>query len=90
MSENMIINKARKIRKLEAQIEKLQQEADSIKSEIKVFMGNQELLKVGEYTIRYTFVTSTKLDTAAIKARFTPGDLEGFMKTTTVRRFSIA
>ena len=90
MSENAIINKIREIRQLEALIEEAKAQADSLKDEIKCEMGANELIKAGEYTVRWQTVTTTKLDTTAIKKLFSAEDLEGFTKTTTVRRFSIA
>ena len=90
MSENTIISKARQIRNLEAQIEKLQQQADSLKDEIKLFMGENEHIKAGEYTIHYSFVRSSKIDTAALRQFFSADDLIPFTKTTVSRRFSIA
>lgn len=90
MSENTIISKAREIRELEALIAEAQAQADALKDEIKTFMGDREELRAGEYKITWKTVTSTRLDTTAIKKLFSAEDLEGFTKTTTTRRFSIA
>lgn len=90
MSENMIITKAREIRELEALIAEAQAQADALKEEIKTFMGDREELRAGEYKILWKTVTSTRLDTAAIKKLFSAEDLEGYTKTTVTRRFSIA
>ncbi len=90
MSENMIITKAREIRELEALIAEAQAQADALKEEIKTFMGDREELRAGEYKILWKTVTSSRLDTAAIKKLFSAEDLEGYTKTTVTRRFSIA
>lgn len=90
MSENTIISKAREIRELEALIAEAQAQADALKDEIKAYMGDREELRAGEYKITWKSVTSTRLDTAAIKKLFSAEDLEGYTKTTTTRRFSIA
>ena len=90
MSENTIICKAKEIRELEALIEEAKAQAEALKDEIKAFMGDQEEIRAGEYKISYKTVTSTRLDTTAIRKLFTNDDLEGFTKTTTTRRFSIA
>ena len=90
MSENTMISKIRKIRELEAWIATAQEEIDGLKSEIKSEMGIRELLRAGEYTVRYQTVISTKLDTRALKAFFGEDDLAPFSRTTTTRRFSIA
>lgn len=90
MSVNEITSKAREIRELEALIAEAQAQAEALKDEIKSYMGDRETLQAGEYKITYKNVTSTRLDTAAIKKLFSAEDLEGFTKTTTTRRFCIA
>ncbi len=90
MSENTIICKAKEIRELEALIEETKAQAEALKDEIKAFMGDQEEIRAGEYKISYKTVVSTRLDTSAIRKLFSNEDLEGFTKTTTTRRFSIA
>ncbi len=90
MSVNEITSKAREIRELEALISEAQAQAEALRDEIKAVMGDREELRAGEYKITWKTVTSTRLDTAAIKKLFTAEDLEGFTKTTTTRRFSIA
>ncbi len=90
MSVNDITSKAREIRELEALISEAQAQAEALRDEIKAVMGDREELRAGEYKITWKTVTSTRLDTAAIKKLFTAEDLEGFTKTTTTRRFSIA
>ena len=90
MSENAIIATVRELREIEALIEEAKAQAEALKDVIKAEMGTRELLKAGEYTVRWQTVTTTKVDTAAIKALFSPEDLKGYTKTTTVRRFSIA
>ena len=90
MSVSEITSKAREIRELEALISEAQAQAEALKDEIKAYMGSREELQAGEYKISYKTVTSTRLDTAAIKRLFTAEDLAGYTKTTTVRRFVIA
>ena len=90
MSECKIIATVRELREIEALIEEAKAQAEALKDAIKSEMGTSELLKAGEYTIRWQTVTTTKLDTTAIKKLFSAEDLEGYTKTTTVRRFSIA
>ena len=90
MSVNEITSKAREIRELEALIAEAQAQAEALKDQIKAYMGDSEQLQAGEYKISWKTVTTTRIDTAAIKKLFSTEDLEGFTKTTTVRRFSIA
>lgn len=90
MSVNEITSKAREIRELEALIAEAQAQAEALKDQIKAYMGDSEQLQAGEYKISWKTVTTTRIDTAAIKKLFSTEDLEGYTKTTTVRRFSIA
>ena len=59
-------------------------EAETIRDAIKVFMGDS-----GEYRITWKHVTSTRMDTAAIKAAL-PEVAARFTRTTTTRRFCVA
>lgn len=88
MSEKQITAKIRKLRKLQAQIDKAQQEAEAIKDEIKAHMGDTEELRAGEYKVTWKAVTSSRLDTTALKKAI-PGLIDQFTKTVTTRRFCI-
>ena len=90
MTTAEIINKAHQIRELEALIADAQAEADALKDQLKAEMGDTEELIAGEYKIRYQTVTSSRVDTTALKKLFGVEGLAGYMKTTTTRRFSIA
>jgi len=90
MSISEITYKASEIRQLEALIAEAQAQAEALRDEIKSFMGDSEQLQAGEYKISWKTVTTTRLDTAAIKKLFSAEDLEGYTKTTTTRRFTIA
>lgn len=90
MSTSEITAKARQIRELEAMIDEAKAEAEALKDEIKAYMGDQESIVAGEYRISWKAVTSSRLDSTAIKKLFSPEDLAGYMVTTTTRRFSIA
>ena len=70
-------------------IEEAEQEADAIRDAIKAAMGDAEELRAGEYKITWKRVTSTRLDSKALKAAL-PEVAERFTKTTTARRFCIA
>lgn len=47
--------------------EEAQAEADSLKDEIKAYMGASETLSVGEYKITYKTVKGSRLDGTALK-----------------------
>ena len=81
--------KARELRQLQALIEEAQAEAEAIKDAIKAAMGDSESIQAGEYKITWKAVTSSRIDTAALKKAL-PDVAERFTKETTVRRFTVA
>ena len=89
MSINEIEAKARELRQLQALIEEAQAEAEAIKDAIKAAMGDSESIQAGEYKITWKAVTSSRIDTAALKKAL-PDVAERFTKETTVRRFTVA
>ena len=52
-------------------------------------MGDAEEVRAGEYRITWKQVTSSRLDTAALK-KCLPEVAERFTKQTTIRRFCVA
>lgn len=88
MSEKQLTAKIRKLRKLQAQIEAAQQEAEGIKNEIKAHMGDTEELKAGEYKVTWKNVASSRLDTKAMKLAL-PELVERFTTTVVTRRFCV-
>ena len=91
MSVNEMISKVRTLKELEALISEAQAEAEAIKDELKATMTEQntEELTVDVYKIRYTTVSSERVDTTAFKKAL-PDLAKQFTKTSTTRRFSIA
>lgn len=89
MTSNELESKCRELRQLQSLIEEAQAEADSIRDAIKAAMGASESMKAGEYKITWKSVTSTRIDTSALKKAL-PDVAERFTKETTVRRFSVA
>ena len=82
MSIHEIETKARELRQLQQLIEETQAEAEAIRDQIKAHMGNSEELRAGEYKITWKSVTSSRLDSKALKAA-APELVERFTKTTT-------
>lgn len=80
--------KARELRQLQALIDEAQAEAEAIKDAIKAAMGNHEAIQAGEYKITWKPVTSTRIDTTALR-RALPDVAERFTKETTARRFCV-
>lgn len=91
MSINEIESKVRELRQLQALIEEAEAEAEAIKDAIKASMTARgaEELKAGEYKITWKSVTSSRLDTAALKKAL-PDVAERFTRATTSRRFCVA
>ena len=89
MSTNELEMKCRELRQLQNLIEEAQAEAEAIKDAIKAHMGDAEAVQAGEYKITWKPVTTTRLDSKALKAAL-PDVVERFTKTTTVRRFQVA
>lgn len=89
MSINEMERKARELRQLQALIEEAQQEAEAIKDAIKAAMGDAEEIRAGEYRISWKPITTSRIDTSALKKAL-PDLAAQFTKTSTVRRFSVA
>lgn len=89
MSINELEAKARELRQLQALIEEAQAEAETIKDAIKAAMGDSEAIQAGEYKITWKTVTSSRIDTTALKKAL-PDVAERFTKETTSRRFCVA
>ena len=89
MSTTELESKVRELRQLQSLIEEAQAEAEAIKDQIKAHMGESEELRAGEYRITWKPITSSRLDSKALKAA-APELVECFTKTTTARRFCVA
>ena len=89
MSINEMEAKARELRQLQNLIEEAQAEAEALKDAIKAAMGDSESIQAGEYKITWKAVTSSRIDTAALKKAL-PDVAERFTKETIVRRFTVA
>lgn len=89
MSTNELESKIRELRQLQALIEEATAEAETIKDAIKASMGDSEELRAGEYKVTWKAVTSSRLDSKALKAA-APELVERFTKTVTSRRFCVA
>ena len=89
MSINEMEAKARELRQLQALIDEAQAEVEALKDAIKAAMGDSESIQAGEYKITWKAVTSSRIDTAALKKAL-PDVAERFTKETTVRRFTVA
>ena len=68
--------------------EELEAEIAAAEDVIKAFMGDEELLTAGAYKVSWSNVTSSRIDTSALKKAL-PDIAAAYTKTTTVRRFSV-
>ena len=89
MSINEIESKVKELRQLQALIKEAQAEAETIKDALKAHIGDSEELRVGEYKVTWKAVTSSRLDSKALKAAL-PEVVERFTRTSTTRRFCVA
>lgn len=87
MSMNELESKCRELRQLQNLIEEAQQEADAIKDALTA-QGVDEA-RAGEYKVTWKAVTSSRLDSKALKAAL-PDVAERFTTMTTTRRFCVA
>lgn len=89
MSNTELTSKIKELRELQSLIEGAQAEAEAIRDLLKAHMGEQEELRAGEYKVTWKSVTSSRLDTAALKKAL-PDVAQAFTKQTTTRRFVVA
>ena len=90
MSTIELNSKVKELRELKRMADELQQEIDGL-TEIKAVMTEQDTdtLNGDDYKITWKAVTSSRLDTAALKKAL-PQVAEQFTKTSTSRRFVLA
>ena len=91
MSTIEIAAKIAELQELEALMEEVKTEADTIRDEIKAEMlkRNTEELEVGSHIIRYTTVLSNRFDSTAFK-KVMPDVYKAYTKQTSSRRFTIS
>jgi len=90
MSANEMTTKIRELKELKAMAEELAQEITAIEDSIKAELTarNTDEMMIDVYKVRWTSVTSERLDTTAFKKAL-PDIAKQFTKTSTTRRFSI-
>ena len=88
MSNPAMEAKVHDLMELKRMKEELDSEIAQIEDEIKAVMGNEEILVAGVYKVSWKSVTSSRLDSTALKKAL-PDIAERFMKSTTTRRFCV-
>lgn len=80
--------KAQELQELKRMKEELEAEIAAAEDEIKASMGDQEQVIAGAYKITWKSITSSRLDSTALKKEL-PEIAARFMKQTTSRRFTV-
>lgn len=88
MSIMEMANKAQELQELKRMQEELSAEIEAIQDAIKAAMGDRETITAGAFKISYKPVTSSRIDTIALKKAL-PEIAAQYMRTTTTRRFTI-
>lgn len=91
MSVNELISKIEELKALEELIKEAEQEAESLKDEIKgqMLADGVEELTAGTHIVRWTTTLTNRFDSTAFKKKY--DELyRAFTKQTTSRRFSIS
>ena len=89
MTANEVAMKCKELKELQRLIEEAQAEAEAIKDQIKAHMGDSEFLTVGEYRVTWKPVTSSRLDTSALR-KAAPELCEKFTRSVETKRFCVA
>lgn len=88
MSTATIIAKVTELQELKRMQEELTATIESITDEIKAAMGEQEELSAGAFRITWKPVTTSRIDTTALKKEL-PDVAARYLKTSTSRRFCV-
>ena len=91
MSINEMDGKIKELRELRRMADELAAEIESITDSIKTHMDAEgvDTISGTDWKVTYKAVTSSRIDTSALKKAL-PDVVERFSKTTTARRFCIA
>lgn len=91
MSINEMDSKIKELRELRRMADELAAEMETIQDSIKAHMdaAGVDTINGTDWNVTYRAVTSSRIDTAALKKAL-PDVVERFSKTTTARRFCIA
>lgn len=91
MSKVELASKVRELKELKIMADELAAEITAIEDAIKAEMTAQDLteMTVDVFKVRWTFVTSNRVDTTALKKEL-PDVAARYTKTTESRRFSMA
>ena len=89
MTKEAMIRKITELKELERMAEELAAEIEAAKDEIKAEMGAEEVLLAGPFKVTWKNVSSSRLDTAALKKAFSADVLAPYYKSSVTRRFVV-
>ena len=91
MATNEIISKLTELAELRKMADELTAEIEAIQDEIKAHMteADTDTLTAGAFKVTWKAVTSTRIDTAALRKDL-PEIWQEYGKTSTTKRFSVA
>ena len=91
MATNEIIRKLNELSELRRMADELTAEIEAIQDEIKAHMteADTDTLTAGAFKVTWKAVTSTRIDTAALRKDL-PEIWQEYGKTSTTKRFSVA
>ena len=88
-ASNDIITKVQELMELRRMAEELQSEIDALQEAVKDFMGSEETMIAGAFKVSYKSITSSRLDSAALK-RDLPNVAALYTKQIITRRFTVS
>ena len=91
MATNELVSKLNELTELRRMAEDISAEIEAIQNEIKAYMNeaNTDTLTAGNFKVTWKPVTSTRIDTTALRKDL-PEIWSEYGRTTTTRRFSVA
>ena len=89
MATNEIISKLNELSELRRMADELNAEIEAIQDAIKAHMTDTDTITAGAFKVTWKAVTSTRIDTTALRKDL-PEIWQEYGKTTTTRRFSVA
>ena len=87
-ANNEIVRKVQELMELRRLADELQTEIEALQDAVKDFIGSDESMIAGAFKISYKSMTSSRLDSAALK-RELPDVAARYTRQSTVRRFTV-
>lgn len=88
MSISELVSIVTELQELRRMQEELEAEITGLQDQIKKYMGECETMTAGQYKITWKPVTTSRVDTTALKADH-PEIAAQYTKSTTTRRFTV-